>query len=177
MYVAVVIIIICGVVLLSSRKHAPSKSRKASKKIDSFSLPVDKNERRYMSKNVPLLMQGFGVFSASYLSRFASSYLSSGHTPKPAEQELLPGVEPARASWVLNHCIRLASARYNNERAIKEGRAAEASSLDVKLQRACKSCSRVPVENTYSLDSKIPIYPCADCDKNDFCLFWYKLNF
>lgn len=130
-----------------------------------------------MSVNVPQLLQPYNVFAASYLSRFASSYLSSGHTPKPTDQELLPGVEPARASWVLNHCLRLASARYNNARVIKEGRAAEASSVDVKLQRACKSCDRVPAEKNYSLDSEIPIYPCADCDKNDFCLFWYKLNF
>jgi len=177
MSVAVVIIIICGVVLLSSRKRAPSKSHKASKKIDSFSLPVDKNERRYMSKNVPLLLQGFGVFSASYLSRFASSYLASGHAPKFTEQELLSGVEPSRASWVLNHCLRLASARYNNARAVDEGRTAEASSVSVKLQRPCGTCSRVPAEKNYKLNSSVPVYPCVDCQENDFCIFWYKLNF
>lgn len=152
------------------------KTRKPRKSSGSFALPVDKTERRYMSKNVPLLLQSYGVFSASYLSRFASSYLASGHTPKPEEQELLPGVEPSRASWVLNHCMRLASARYNAERTIKEGRAAEASSVDVKVQRACKSCERVPAEKNYSLSSA-PVYPCADCKEGDFCIFWYKLNF
>lgn len=151
--------------------------KQKTKKPDAFSLPVDKNERRYMSVNVPQLLQPFEAFTASYLSRFASSYLSSGHTPKPTEQELLPGVEPARASWVLNHCLRLASARYNNARAVDEGRSAEASSVSVKLQRPCGSCSRVPAEKTYKLNSSIPVYPCADCQENDFCIFWYKLNF
>jgi len=179
MWFTVGIIIICVYVLFSSKKKAPKKSRRApaAKKTTSFALPVDKAERRFMSKNVPDLLQGYAVFSASYLSRFASRYLSSGKTARFTEDELLPGVEPERASWVLNHCLRLASARYNAKRTIKEGRAAEASSVDVKLQRACKTCDRVPAENNYSLDSDIPIYPCADCKENDICVFWYKLNF
>lgn len=176
MWVIVLIIVIGLFVMLGSQKKAPAKSRKASKKNSSFALPVDKAERRYMSVNVPALLQSYQVFAASYLSRFASSYLASGHAPKPTEQELLPGVEPSRASWALNHCLRLASARYNAERSIKEGRAAGASSLDVKLQRACKSCERVPAEKNYSLDSDIPVYPCADCQKGDVCVFWYKVN-
>lgn len=169
-----ILIAVVSVCVLVFKNKKPTKKKKA---VDSFSLPVDKAQRRYMSKNVPELLSSFNIFAPAFLSRYSALYLSSGRSASFSQEELLPGVEPARASWVLNHCIRLASARYNNERAIKEGRAAEASSLDVKLQRVCKSCDRVPAEKNYKLNSSIPIYPCADCDKNDFCLFWYKLNF
>ena len=171
-FILIAVVSVC--VLVFKNKKKPTKKKKA---VDSFSLPVDKAQRRYMSKNVPELLRSYIIFTPAFLSRYASLYLSSGRSARLSDKDILPGVEPARASWVLNHCIRLASARYNNERAIKEARAAEASSLDVKLQRACKSCDRVPAEKNYKLNSSIPIYPCADCDKNDFCVFWYQLNF
>lgn len=151
--------------------------KKQKKLQDPFSLPVDKNERRFMSQTVPVLLRSYEVFNSYFLSRYASEYLRSGHSPVFKSDELLPGVESARASWVYNHCLRLASARYNNERVLTEGRSAEASSVDVKLQRACQSCDRVPAEKTYKLSGEVPVYPCTDCRESDFCVFWYKLNF
>lgn len=151
--------------------------KKQKKTQDPFSLPVDKNERRFMSQTVPELLRSYDVFNSYFLSRYASEYLRSGHSPVFKSDELLPGVESSRASWVLNHCIRLASARFNNARVVDEGRVAEASSVDVKLQRPCPSCVRVPAEKTYKLSGEVPVYPCADCQESDFCIFWYKLNF
>lgn len=145
--------------------------------MDSFSLPVDYDHRRYMSQNVPELLQSFDVFSASFLSRFASEYISSGKSANFTEEDLLSNVDPKYAYWVLNHCLRLASSRYNNLGVIKNAERVEAKYVVVKLFNMNSNCSKVPKKDKkYKINTDIPLFPCADCKEDKICGIWYKLD-
>ena len=148
-----------------------------SKKNKSLELPVDVENRRYIAENVPALLIQFNVFVPSFLSRFSAEYLASGHFARFGDDDLVEGVEPGHASWVLNHCCRLASARYNNLRVIQNAERAEARSVTLKPYKSNPNCSRVPKEKKYKLGQEVPLFPCADCKENEICDIWYKLDF
>ena len=153
------------------------RARKARKSpaVDSFSLPVDKDERRFMSETVPVLLQDYNVFLPAFLSRYAAQYLSSGSSARFSESDLVEGVESGYAAWVLNHCSRIASARYNNLRVIQNAEKAEADYVVLKLFNTNPACPLVPKsDKKYKAGEPIPLFPCADCKEDKICGIWYK---
>lgn len=153
------------------------KARKSKPASDSFSLPVDVENRRYMAENVPELLIPYNVFAPSFLSRFSAEYLASGHFARFKIDELVDGVEPGYASWVLNHCCRLATARYNSLRLIQSAESVEAEYVVLKSFNINPACSRAPKKDKkYKVGEEVPLFPCADCKENKICGIWYKLD-
>lgn len=130
-----------------------------------------------MAKHIPELLSKFNVFEPSYLSRLSAYYLNNGNVPPFRDDELLAGVMRPRASWVLNHCMRLASARYNNSRMIASAKKGEADYISLNVSRACEGCRKVPQSKMYSPGDRIPLYPCADCKEDNICQIWYKAEY
>lgn len=164
-YVFIFLVVLVVLFLLRSRK----KKRPASHPLVS--------QRSYMASSVPALLKNHKVFSSSYLSRYASAYRKSGRAPAFTEKDLLPGVDSSHAAWVLNHCERLASARFSAVSAISNAEKSEAHSVVLTVDRACPGCVKVPGVKTYKVGSRIPVYPCADCSKDQPCIFYYKVIF
>jgi hypothetical protein len=153
------------------------KARKGSSIRGSFELPVDVENRRYIAENVPALLVGYNVFVPSFLSRFSAEYLATGHFARFNADELVEGVDPDHASWVLNHCCRLASARYNNLKVIQNAENVEAEYVVLKLFQTNPSCPFVPKKDKkYKAKDEIPLFPCADCKEDKICGIWYKLD-
>ena len=170
----VVLFVLFYSLLIKLRARKAGRSAKVG---GSFVLPVDEENRRYMAENVPALLVGFNVFVPAFLSRFSAEYLASGHFARFNADDLVEGVDPRYASWVLNHCCRLASGRYNNFRVIHEAQEAEAKSITLKVQSSNSTCQLVPKEKIYKLDEDIPLFPCAECKEDKICNVWYKLDF
>ena len=148
------------------------------KKNNSFELPVDVENRRYIAENVPTLLDGYKVFTPSFLSRFSAEYLASGHFSRFGDDDLVEGVESGYASRVYNQCCRLASARYNNLRVIQNAESVEAKFIILKSFNINLSCSRAPKKDKkFKAGEQVPLFPCADCQEDKICGVWYKLDF
>lgn len=177
-----VIFIVIGLSVLyvfSSKKKKTSKKIKpaSSSKPRRISVPsVLKEQRRYMAETVPVLLDDYKVLNGCYYSRFAAEYLRTGHTASFLEGDVVEGVEPGHASWVLNHCLQLASARYSAISKIKSAADAEARYIKFDVFRPNPECSLVPKSQKFKVGSNIPVYPCADCKENNICVFFYDLE-
>lgn len=145
------------------------------KKKQSFGIPIT-DFKDYYAEYVPQLLARYNFFLPAFLERLASEFLASGKCAKFAESDLCEGVTVAQATLALNHCMRIVSARYNNSRHIKSALDSDALSVSIEVERPCKGCTKVPKNETYK-PGAVPLYPCVDCDQEDVCVFWYKINF
>lgn len=147
-----------------------------SKRQPSFGLPIS-DFKQFYAENVPRLLARYNYFLPSFLERLASEYLRSGKSAEFTDADLCENVNRQQALLALNHCQQIASARYNNSTSIFYALSSGARSVSINIDRPCKSCTRVPKNKTYKTDSAIPLYPCLDCEQEDICIFWYKINF
>lgn len=150
-------------------KFFKSKSKKG------FGLPIS-DFKNYYAETVPLLLERYHLFLPAFLERLASEFLATGKCAKFTDADLREGVSNQQAFLVLNHCMRIAAARYSNSTHIKNADSSGARSVSIEIERPCKSCAKVPKNKTYKV-GKVPLYPCSDCDQDDICIFWYKINF
>lgn len=171
MEVIIIILVAAFILYRATHKKRPRRTRSAPVRSSADAY------KRYMAKHIPELLSKFSVFEPSYLSRLSAYYLNNGNAPPFRDDELLAGVMRARASWVLNHCMRLASARYNNSRYISSARKGEADFISLNVSRACEGCKKVPQSKLYEPKDKIPLYPCADCKEDNICQIWYKAEY
>lgn len=140
-----------------------------------FGLPIT-DFKNYYAEFVPALLERYNLFRPSFLERLASEFLTTGKCAKFTDADLCEGVSNQQAFLVLNHCMRIAAARYSNSTHIKNADSSGARSVSIEIERPCKSCAKVPKNKTYKV-GKVPLYPCFDCDQDDICIFWYKINF
>jgi hypothetical protein len=147
-----------------------------SKRQQSFALPIS-DFKQFYAEMVPQLLERYHCFLPSFLERLASEYLTSGKCAKFTDEDLCKNVTSQQAALALNHCQRIASGRYNNSTSIFYAKSSGARSVSITIDRPCKSCAKVPKNKTYKADTDIPLYPCLDCDQDDICVFWYKINF
>jgi hypothetical protein len=173
MEVIIIVLLVGFIIYRLKSKKRPRVSRRGS---SSTSAHVDAH-RKYMAKNIPVLLSKFSVFQPSYLARLSAYCINNGTVPSFSNDELLAGVSRGQASWTLNHCMRLASARYNNSRSISDAKKAKADYISMKVSRACEGCKKVPQSQMYAPDDRIPLYPCANCKEDNICDIWYKAEF
>lgn len=173
MEVIIIVLLVGFIIYRLKSKKRPRVSRRGS---SSPSVHVDAH-RKYMAKNIPVLLSKFSVFHPSYLARLSVYYINNGTVPSFNDNEVLAGIDRGRASWVLNHCMRIASARYNNSRSIANAKKAEADYICLNVSRGCEGCKKVPQSAKYAPDDKIPLYPCANCKEDNLCDIWYKAEF
>jgi hypothetical protein len=147
-----------------------------SKKEPSFALPIS-NFKSYYAEFVPQLLEHYNYFKPSFFEALASEFLKSGKCASFTDADLLENVTKQQAALALNHCMLIASARYNNSNAIFNAKSSGARSVCINVEKPCKACSRVPKNKTYKTSAEIPLFPCLDCDQEDICTFWYKINF
>lgn len=171
MEVIIIVLVMGFIIYRATRKKRPRGSRSASAKTGADAY------RRYMAKHIPELLSKFSVFEPSYLSRLSAYFLHNGSVPPFRDDEVLAGVERGRASWVLNHCMRLASARYSNSKSISSAKKGEADYISLNVSRACEGCKKVPQSKKYAPGERIPLYPCADCKEDNICQIWYKAEY
>lgn len=126
---------------------------------------------------MPLFLEPYKIFKASFISLLSAQFLRNGSMARFTNEDLLPGVDSSHAFLILNHCMRLVSARYNNTRVIKNASLASAKSITIKIERACPECTRVLSEKKYKKGDDVPLYPCADCKEENICDIWYKIDF
>ena len=136
--------------------------------------PYIRKLRRYMAETVPALLDEFHVFVPSFYSRYSARYLKEGKTTAICKDDVVDGVSYGEALWTLNHCERLASARFYAIGVIENAPDAEVKFIDFEVWRPNPDCSRVPQNKVYDVDEEIPIFPCADCKEDNICLFNYK---
>ena len=136
-----------------------------------------KEYRRYMTAELPSMLDRYDVFMPAFLSRVSVSFLQDGTTPRFLEEDLKEGISPEHAAWVLNHCLRIGSQRYDNHRTIKNADAAEAKYIVLDPHRTVTDCPRRPKKKKYRRYDSIPLYPCKDCEEEDFCVVFYDAEF
>ena len=136
-----------------------------------------KEYRRYMAAELPSMLDRYDVFMPAFLSRVSVSFLQGGTTPRFLEEDLKEGTAPDHAAWVLDHCLRICSQRYDNHRAIKNADAAEAKYIILNPHRTVADCPRCPKKKKYRRRDSIPLYPCKDCEEGDFCVVFYNAEF
>ena len=144
-------------------------------KRETFGLPIT-DFKNYYAEFVPALLERYNLFRPSFLERVAAEFLKTGKCAKFTNEDLRENVTNQQAALALNHCMLIASARYNHSTDIKNAKISEARSVSIEVERPCKSCAKVPKNKTYKV-GKVPLYPCFDCDQDDICIFWYKINF
>jgi hypothetical protein len=171
MEVIIIILVVVFIVYRATHKKRPRRSRSASPRTGADAY------RRYMAKHIPELLSKFSVFEPSYLSRLSACYLNNGNVPPFRDDEVQTGVERGRASWTLNHCMRLASARYSNSKSISDAKKGEADYISLNVSRGCQGCRKVPQSKKYAPGERIPLYPCADCKEDNICQIWYKAEY
>lgn len=172
----IIIVLLVGFIIYRVKSKKRPRGLKRGSKSPAVTVRVDAH-RKYMAKHIPALLSKFSVFEPAYLARLSAYYLNNGNVPPFTDDELLEGVERGRASWTLNHCMRLASARYNNSRSISDAKKAKADYISLKVSRGCESCKKVPQSKLYAQDDRVPLYPCADCKEDNICDIWYKAEF
>ena len=172
----IIIVLVVGFIIYRAKSKKRPRGTRSVRGPASIKTGADAY-RKYMAKNIPALLSKFSVFEPSYLSRLSAYYLLNGSVPPFQDGEVLAGVERGRASWVLNHCMRLASARYNNSKSIQNAKKGEADYISLIVSRACEGCKRVPQSQRYAPESRIPLYPCADCKEENICQIWYKAEY
>ena len=150
---------------------APKKNR-----VVSSGPYTQKEQRRFMAETVPVLLQDYNVLHPCYYSRFAAEYLRSGHFAKIEPDDIVDGVEPGYASWVLNHCCYLVSSRFTVIKMIENAQDVEARYIKFSVFRSNPTCSLVPQDKKYKVGDKIPVYPCADCKEDQPCIFSYSYD-
>lgn len=140
-----------------------------------FALPITA-EYTYEAENLPRILKCYNVFTDSFLDSLRESYLKNIPTQKFEDSDLLPGIERGYAFWVLNHCLRIVSARKSVVETLENAESAEVKYIDFEVFRPCPNCKRIPKNKRYKLSDSIPIYPCEDCKEDNICLFAYNLR-
>ena len=167
------IVVLC--ILLALGRIKKRCSRKASR--PQTAEAQLKEYRRYMAAELPSMLRRYDVFMPAFFSRVSASFLQNGTTPQFWEEDLKEGTTPDHAAWVLNHCLRICAQRYSNHRAIKNADAAEAKYIVLDPHRTVTDCPRRPKKKKYRRCDSIPLYPCKDCEEEDFCVVFYDAEF
>lgn len=146
-----------------------------TKKTNPFALPVSA-DYSYHAENLARIVSSYNVFTPAFLSFLTKSYAKNKPIQKFEPEALLPGVEYGYAFWVLNHCLRLVSARRSAIETLKNAKNAEAKYIEFKVFRPCPSCKKIPKDKRYKITDSIPIYPCEDCKEDNICIFTYNIR-
>lgn len=170
-----VILIFLVLIFFGPKKKTNAKSKTKRKNKMSVNAPDKLNiERKYISKNLPLLLHRYNIFVPEYLSRIAAQYLKDGTLSSFSETDLLEGVDKNYAAWVLNHCHKIITARQSSLQTLASFKTAEVKKVELKVQRGCPACNKVPSEKLYKITDDIPLYPCEDCKEGYDCQVWYR---
>ncbi len=148
---------------------------RSKNKSNPFALPIAA-DYSYQAENLPRILNTFNVFTPAFLDHVHNCYSKNEPTQSFADSDLLPDVERGYAAWVLNHCLRLVSARKNVVDTLANAKNVEVKYIDFEVFRPCPTCGKIPKNKRYKISSSIPVFPCEDCKEENICLFAYNLR-